>query len=381
MCLRVCNFVLVVACPLMYVLLICIGHADRIFSLAVCTLADGSRYAASGSNDRTLRIWSLDTFQLVRVIECSDFVWRAFIVLCPRALVVAYISAEQKIQVWDLLTGEMVITFYGRLIFSGTISLFKQPIAITATGEEDVSFVDVCTGQTLYTLKGGFDKALRAVVSPAPHANLVFTTWNSQNRRSTIQSYELPDELPRSSSGRTSPTDIDRSSMSILFEGDSRDSVTSVVITVFNSPLLCSGHHDFQIRVWSLQTKQLLRILTGLCDCIVLKLILNIDLLGHSDYVGCVAAWKGNQPLIVSGASDGEVKVWNVHSGELVATGLGHTRDVWGLAVTTQSSSPYHNYNAHNPGRLLASNYTHYHQTQLPIIVTGNYSFACSYRS
>lgn len=249
----------------------------------------------------------------------------------------------------------MVITFYGRLIFSGTISLFKQPIAITATGEEDVSFVDVCTGQTLYTLKGGFDKALRAVVSPAPHANLVFTTWNSQNRRSTIQSYELPDELPRSSSGRTSPTDIDRSSMSILFEGDSRDSVTSVVITVFNSPLLCSGHHDFQIRVWSLQTKQLLRILTG-----------------HSDYVGCVAAWKGNQPLIVSGASDGEVKVWNVHSGELVATGLGHTRDVWGLAVTAQSSSPYHNYNAHNPGRLLASNYTHYHQTQLPIIVTGS---------
>ena len=204
--------------------------------------------------------------------------WRAFIVLCPRALVIAYISAEQKIQVWDLLTGDIVITFFGRLIFSGTISLFKQPIAITATGEEDLSFVDVCTGQTLYTLKGGFEKALRAVVSPAPNANLVFTTWNSQNRRSTIQSYELPDELPKTSSGRNSPCDIDinRSNMSILFEGDSRDSVTSLVITVFNNPLLCSGHHDFQIRVWSLQTKQLLRILTGKRNRYAHKLLINL---------------------------------------------------------------------------------------------------------
>lgn len=29
---------------------------------------------------------------------------------------------------------------------------------------------------------------------------------------------------------------------------------------------------------------------------------------GHMDYVGVVAAWKGNQPIVVSGSSDGTIK-------------------------------------------------------------------------
>lgn len=61
--------------------------------------------------------------------------------------------------------------------------------------------------------------------------------------------------------------------------------------------------------------------------------------IGHNDYVGAVAAWKGTQPIVVSGSSDGTIKAWNTQTGDLVATGEGHTRDAWALGVTSEPSA------------------------------------------
>lgn len=274
------------------------SHAGRVFSLAVCSMPDGRRWAASASHDRTVRIWCINTLQHIRTIEYTDFVWRVFIVKLPRPCVVAFISAESKIQVSDLETGETVSTHFGRLIFSGNVSLFPKPIIITAEGEEDVSFVDIVSGEKLKTIRGGFDKMFRAVVTNGPDPMLVFTTWNTQTRRSTIQTYDLIDtyresepptptttnrksikgfmddekeysynskpsaqgseaalvELNTEHSYTIEPTRespsfmSERSSLSskekmvLMFEGDSRDGVTSLVITVGDStPKICSG--------------------------------------------------------------------------------------------------------------------------------------------
>ena len=241
-------------------------------------------------------------------------------------------------------------TFYGRLLFSGSIPLFRQPVIINAVGEESISFVDVSNGEVLREIHGGFERVFRAVVSHNTSPTLVFTTWNAQNRRSTIQTYDLEDhggayqgykmglndsfDFNSRSSGAvihrqkeedmrpTAPEVIsqtaDRSRLRLLFEGDSRDGVTSLVITLASPPLICSGHYDFVVRLWSLETKQLV-----------------MSLEGHTDYVGSVAAWKGHEPIVVSGSTDGSVKAWNAQSGALIATGEGHTRDAWAVAVTT----------------------------------------------
>lgn len=262
----------------------------------------------------------------------------------------AYVSTEDKIQVSDLETGETVEIFYGRLLFSGSIPLFRQPVIINAVGDEDISFIDVSNGEVLRVLHGGFEKVFRAVVSHSTSPILVFTTWNAQNRRSTIQTYDLADQvgaykgyrvglgdscdaglaakwdqISTSHVTEASPDDevsvshiTDRSKLKLLFEGDSRDGVTSLVITLTSTPLIVSGHYDFVVRLWSIETKQLL-----------------MSLEGHSDYVGSVAAWKGREPIIVSGSTDGTVKAWNSQTGSVVASGEGHNRDAWAVAVTT----------------------------------------------
>lgn len=73
---------------------------------------------------------------------------------------------------------------------------------------------------------------------------------------------------------------------------------------------------------------------------LVFAFILNSNIL-HLKYfitvhysIGSVAAWKGPEPLVLSGSSDGTIKVWNTQNGSVVATCEGHHRDVWAVTVT-----------------------------------------------
>lgn len=176
-----------------------------------------------------------------------------------KPVVVAFIPTEDKIHVSDLESGETINIFSGRLIFAGLVPIFNPSIIITAVGEEDLCLLDVNTGNPLRTIRGGFEKAFRAVVAPGANPIIAFTTWNAQNRRSTIQTYELAAETDEI------VMDCEREKMSLLFEGDSRDGVTSLVVTVGVKPMICSGHYDFLIRLWCIETKQIIMTLDGEC--------------------------------------------------------------------------------------------------------------------
>jgi hypothetical protein len=79
-------------------------------------------------------------------------VWRVFLVTSSsgKLLVVAFISAEDKIVISDVNTGETERVLYGRLLFAGLIPTYPSPIVIVATGDEDISIVDVQTGRIIY---------------------------------------------------------------------------------------------------------------------------------------------------------------------------------------------------------------------------------------
>jgi WD40 repeat protein len=69
-----------------------------------------------------------------------------------------------------------------------------------------------------------------------------------------------------------------------------------------NDNLIVSGSSDHSIKIWNLNTGQLLN-----------------TLLGHSDSISSVAFSFDNM-RIVSGCSDGEVKIWDSYSGQLLNT-------------------------------------------------------------
>jgi WD40 repeat protein len=80
--------------------------------------------------------------------------------------------------------------------------------------------------------------------------------------------------------------------------------------------IMASASWDKTIKVWTLETGELIGTLTG-----------------HSDRVNSVAInFDGN--LLASGSSDETIKFWNLHSGELLCTFPGHSMEVSSVAIS-----------------------------------------------
>ena len=73
---------------------------------------------------------------------------------------------------------------------------------------------------------------------------------------------------------------------------------------------LVSGGDDQTLRIWSLETKELISTLTG-----------------HQDKVTAVAVHPDGE-IIASGSEDKTVKIWSVKTGEILATLQGHSDKV-----------------------------------------------------
>jgi WD domain, G-beta repeat len=80
--------------------------------------------------------------------------------------------------------------------------------------------------------------------------------------------------------------------------------------------ILVSGSWDKTIKVWELETGELIGTLTG-----------------HSDRVNSVAiSWNGK--MLASGSSDETIKFWNLLNGELLCTFPGHSMEVNSVAIS-----------------------------------------------
>ena len=93
------------------------------------------------------------------------------------------------------------------------------------------------------------------------------------------------------------------------------DSVKSIAISP-DGQTFVSGSWDNTIKIWNLHTGELIR-----------------TLIGHSSSVQSVAITPDGQTL-VSGSNDKTIKVWNPHTGELIKTLVGHSDSVKSVAIS-----------------------------------------------
>lgn len=91
--------------------------------------------------------------------------------------------------------------------------------------------------------------------------------------------------------------------------------ITSAAVSN-NGLLLVSGSLDKMVKIWNLNTGELLRSLTG-----------------HADAVNSVAITPDGQ-TVVSCGDDGSIKLWSVSSSTLLASIPGHLRDVNAIAIS-----------------------------------------------
>ncbi|MEH1778783.1 MAG: serine/threonine-protein kinase [Nostoc sp.] len=254
------------------------GHSSMVHAIAISP--DG-QFIASGSNDKTIKLWQVATGKLVRQLgrwSSSHSSMVHSVAFSPISASFSYQgdsgkstgvadmnrgilasgSWDNTIKLWDVNTGKEIRTLTGHANWVNSVA-FSPDGKFLASGSADctIKLWQVGTGIEIQTLTGHSDAVSSVAYCPRTPAT------NSQDRQ-----------------------------------------------------LVASGSNDYTIKLWQGYTPRNIYTLTG-----------------HSFFVNCITFSKDGE-IIASGSGDNTIKLWHVNTGREIRTLIGHSDSVWSVAFS-----------------------------------------------
>ncbi len=287
-----------------------IGHSQKVIKSSITndSFREGSVWSlafspdgktlASGSLDKTIKIWNIATRKEIRTLKAhSQAVDSLAISSDGRTLVsICGLFCFDGIKIWNLATGQEIRTlkYVSNKSLNFATSVAISPDANTlANGNSDntIKIWNLATGQEILTLNGHSDPVDSVAIAP-DNKTLVSSSFDK-----TIKIWNLV-------TGQEIRT-INHNSY-----------VASIAISPDSKTLATSSDNDKNIKIWNITTGQVIRILNG-----------------HSNRVNSVT-FSPDGTTLASGSGDKTIKIWNVSTGQDIATLKGHSDSVWSVAFS-----------------------------------------------
>ncbi len=260
------------------------GHGGEVNTVIVSP--DG-RTIISGSDDKTLRIWDLNSQKLLRTLKGhTDWVYAVVISADSQTIVSG--SKDKTIKLWQLASGKQSQTLTGHSSYINSVAISPDRTKI-ASGSYDktVKLWNLKTNQ-VNTLKGHSREVLAVAISPdgkkivSGSVDRSLIIWNL----ATLKAQSIL-------TGHTSD-------------------VNAVAISA-NNQQVASVSDDKTIKLWNLNTGREIRTLTG-----------------HLADINAVDFSPDNQH-IATGSDDKTVRIWDLATGEAIYTFRGHQGAVFAV--------------------------------------------------
>jgi WD40 repeat protein len=252
------------------------GHTGRIFSIAFapssCEKLSTDQILASGSADRTIKLWNSHTGQCLHTLQGhTSWVWA--IAFHPNGKQIASASYDHTIKLWDVDTGECLHTITGHTSCVLSVAFSPDGQWLVSGGyEQTIKLWNFKTGQCLITLQAHLNRVWAVTFSPDSQ----YLATGGDDR--TIKLWEVATgRCVKTLEGHTNQV------LALLFDADG----TSLI----------SSSADKTIRIWN--------VATGDCTTVIQQ---------HQNWVWSLIQCRDDR-VFLSSSQDETIKAWNLETG------------------------------------------------------------------
>ncbi|PYH49351.1 putative wd40 protein [Aspergillus saccharolyticus JOP 1030-1] len=264
------------------------GHSGSVGSVAFS--ADGLT-VASGSHDKTIKLWDAKTGSEIRTLE-GHLDWVGSVAFSADGLTVVSGSYDKMIKLWDAKTGSEIRTLEGHSDSVRSVAFSVDGLTVVSgSADKMIKLWDAKTGLEIHTLEG-HSGSVESVVFSADSLTVVS---GSADKIIKLWDAKTGSEI------RTLEGHLDWVG-SVAFSADGL--------------IVASGSHDKTIKLWDTKTGSEIRTLEG-----------------HSDWVGSVA-FSADSLTVVSGSHDKTIKLWDAKTGSEIRTLEGHSGLIVSMAFS-----------------------------------------------